>query len=53
MEPRLEVCLEEETVWLTLNQIVALFDVQKVAISKHIKNILKKRMMVFFNSADF
>jgi len=37
--PRLDVRLEEETVWLTLNQIAFLFDVQKAAISKHIKNI--------------
>ena len=39
--PKLEVRLEEETVWLTLNQIASLFDVQKAAISKHIKNIFK------------
>jgi len=38
--PKLEVRLEEETIWLTLNQIASLFDVQKAAISKHIKNIL-------------
>ena len=37
--PKLEVRLEEETIWLTLNQIASLFDVQKAAISKHIKNI--------------
>ena len=39
--PKLEVRLEEETVWLTLNQIASLFDVKKAAISKHIKNIFK------------
>ncbi len=37
--PKLEVHLKEDTVWLTLNQIASLFDVQKAAISKHIKNI--------------
>lgn len=37
--PKLEVHLKEDTVWLTLNQIAFLFDVQKAAISKHIKNI--------------
>ena len=34
-----EVKLEKETIWLTLNQIAYLFGVQKAAISKHIKNI--------------
>ncbi len=37
--PELKVKLEKETLWLTLNQIAYLFDVQKAAISKHIKNI--------------
>jgi death-on-curing family protein len=37
--PKLEVRLEEDNIWLTLNQIASLFDVQKAAISKHIKNI--------------
>ncbi len=34
-----EVKLDRETIWLTLNQIAYLFGVQKAAISKHIKNI--------------
>ena len=34
-----EVKLDKETIWLTLNQIAYLFGVQKAAISKHIKNI--------------
>ena len=38
--PKLDVRLEEETIWLTLNQIAFLFNVQKAAISKHIKNII-------------
>ncbi len=37
--PKLEVRLEEETVWLTQNQVALLFDVKKAAISKHVKNI--------------
>lgn len=37
--PKIEVHLKRDTVWLTLNQIASLFDVQKAAISKHIKNI--------------
>ncbi|HSW93661.1 MAG TPA: hypothetical protein VLJ15_04810 [Gammaproteobacteria bacterium] len=30
---------EHETIWLTQNQMASLFDVQKAAISKHLKNI--------------
>ena len=36
---RLDVLLENETVWLTQLKIAELFGVQKAAISKHIKNI--------------
>ena len=36
---RLDVRLENETVWLTQLKIAELFAVQKAAISKHIKNI--------------
>lgn len=39
--PELSVKLEEETIWLTLNQIAILFDLQKAAISKHTSNIFK------------
>ncbi|SDN71857.1 Virulence protein RhuM family protein [Desulfonauticus submarinus] len=38
-DKKIEVSLREETIWLSLNQIAEFFDVQKVAISKHIKNI--------------
>jgi len=31
--------INQETIWLTQDQIASLFDVQKAAISKHIKNI--------------
>lgn len=37
--PQVEVRLEHETIWLSLNQTAVLFGVQKAAISKHIKNI--------------
>jgi len=35
----IQVGLEQETVWLTQLQIVALFDSSKANISEHIKNI--------------
>ena len=38
---RLQVMLRNETIWLTLMQMAELFDVQKPAISKHIKNIFE------------
>ncbi|ADR19310.1 death-on-curing protein [Calditerrivibrio nitroreducens] len=37
--PELQVKLEKETLWFTQAQIAILFDVQKAAVSKHIKNI--------------
>jgi hypothetical protein len=40
---RLEVKLENETVWLTLNQLAELFQRDKSVISKHIKNIYDER----------
>jgi len=39
--PKLEVRLEEETVWLTQKQIAILFDTQRPAITKHLNNIFK------------
>ena len=36
---RLEVRVEDETVWLTQEQIAQLFDVKRPAITKHIGNI--------------
>jgi hypothetical protein len=38
-EIRVEVRLENETVWLTQQQIAELFGVKQPAISKHLKNI--------------
>ncbi len=37
--PAIDVRLEDETVWLTQNQVASLFCVKKAAISKHVKNI--------------
>lgn len=38
----IDVRLENETIWLTLNQIADLFNVDKSGISRHIKNIFKE-----------
>lgn len=40
---QIEVRLEDETVWLTLNQISNLFDRDKSVISRHIQNIFKEK----------
>ena len=40
---KLEVRLEDETVWLTQAQIVDLFQSSKANISEHIKNIRQYR----------
>jgi hypothetical protein len=36
---RLETRLEKETLWLTINQMAELFNVDKSGISRHLKNI--------------
>jgi prophage maintenance system killer protein len=38
---RLEVRLEEETLWLSLNEIAGLFDRDKSVISRHLRNVFK------------
>ncbi|MDL2247301.1 virulence RhuM family protein [Bacteroides sp. OttesenSCG-928-J23] len=38
----LDVRLEEDTVWLSLNQMAELFDRDKSVISRHIKNVFKE-----------
>ena len=43
---RIEVTLENETVWLSLNQISTLFDRDKSVISKHLKNIFKEEELI-------
>ena len=40
-EIKVQVLIEDENVWLTLNQIAELFDRDKSTISKHIKNIFE------------
>lgn len=42
-EVKLEVRLEDETVWLTQAQIVELFQSSKGNISEHIKNIYEQK----------
>jgi len=39
----IEVKLEKDTVWLSLNQMVELFERDKSVISRHIRNIYKER----------
>jgi hypothetical protein len=41
-QTRLEVQLEKDTVWLSLNQMAVLFQRDKSVISKHIKNIFEE-----------
>ena len=54
-EVKLEVRLEEETVWLTQAQIVELFQSSKANISEHIKNIYEQgeldeeRVLTYYN----
>ncbi|MDE5877981.1 MAG: virulence RhuM family protein [Muribaculaceae bacterium] len=43
---RLEVRLENETVWLTQQQIADLFGVKQPAISKHLKNIFESEELI-------
>jgi len=38
---KLEVYLEDETIWLTQEQIATLFGVDRTVVSKHLKNILQ------------
>jgi len=44
-EAKLEVRLENETVWLWLNQIAKLFDTDKSGISRHIQNIYNNKKL--------
>ncbi len=40
---RVEVLLEKDTVWLSLNQMADLFERDKSAISRHLRNIFKSK----------
>ena len=42
----IEVRLENDTVWLSLDQIATLFCIDKSGISRHIKNIYKEGMKI-------
>ncbi len=43
LSEKLEVKIEEETIWLTQSQIVTLFDSSKANISEHIKHIFQTK----------
>ena len=36
---KVDVLLKDETIWLTINQMVELFGIEKSGVSHHIKNI--------------
>jgi hypothetical protein len=38
---KVEMCLQNETIWLTQQKIADLFGVQRPAITKHLKNIFE------------
>ena len=40
---RVDIKLEKETVWLSLNQMTSLFDRDKSVISRHLRNIFKEK----------
>ena len=48
---RLEVRLEDETVWLTQAQIAELFQRDRTVITKHINNVFKEKELEDLNSA--
>jgi hypothetical protein len=45
-QPRIEVRVEHETVWLTQDRIAELFGVKRPAITKHLKNIFESGELV-------
>lgn len=45
-QTKVEVRMEGETVWLTLNQLVELFQRDKSVISRHIKNVFEERELL-------
>ena len=50
---RIEVKMEDETVWLSLNQIATLFDRDKSVISKHLKNIFNEEELIKISVVAF
>jgi len=45
-QQKIDVRLENETVWLNLNQLTELFQRDKSVISKHIKNIFEEGELI-------
>ena len=43
---RVEVLLEKDTVWLSLNQMADLFERDKSAISRHLRNIFNTKELI-------
>ena len=50
---RIEVKMEDETVWLSLSQIAILFNRDKSVISKHLKNIFKEEELIKISVVAF
>jgi len=50
---RLEVRLEDETVWLTTNQMAALFDREESNIRRHVINVFKEGELERDNNVHF
>lgn len=46
LSEHIEVRIDEETVWLSLNQIAQLFDRDKSVISRHLRNIYKEGELI-------
>ena len=42
----IDVCIKDETIWLTQKQIAELFEVKVPAISKHLKNIFETKELI-------
>lgn len=50
---RLEVRLEDETVWLTQAQIAELFQRDRTVITKHINNVFKEKELEEKSNVQF
>jgi hypothetical protein len=50
---KIEVKLEDNTVWLTQNQIAELFDKGRSTITEHINNILKEKELIEESTVGF
>ena len=44
--PRLEVRLSHDTIWMTMQQMATVFDIDRSVIGKHIRNIYKTGELV-------